>query len=104
MTLTFNLGNCTCEDVFLAPFVLDRLQDTLNDGFCEGGLLFLLGLLFITDPGVQNGLELRSQSNLLLEDERLGLKFGSFLKELFESSPLSQIKSHGPWRGQRDPR
>ena len=43
-------------------------------------MLVLLGLLLITDPRVQNGLELGSQSDLLLEDEGLGLEFGGFLE------------------------
>ena len=59
---------------------MDRLQHVLDDGFREGSLLALLGLLFIADPRVQNGLELRSECNLLFEDERLGLEFGGFLK------------------------
>ena len=81
MVLTLNLGNSACKDVLLRLFVLDRLQHVLNDGFREGSLFVLLGLLFVADPGVQDGLELGSQSNLLLEDERLGLEFGGFLKE-----------------------
>jgi len=80
MALTLNLGNSACKDVLLRLFVLDRLQHVLDDGFREGSLLVLLGLLFITDPRVQDGFELRSKSNLLLENERIGLEFGSFLK------------------------
>ena len=80
MTLTLNLGNGARKDILLRLFVLDRLQHILNDGFCEGSLLILLGLLLITDPRVQNGLELGSQSNLLLEDERLSLEFSGFLE------------------------
>jgi len=79
VTLTLNLDDGACEDVLLRPFVLDRLQHALDNGFCKGRLLVLLGLLLITDPRVQNGLELGSQSNLLLEDERIGLEFGGFL-------------------------
>ena len=105
MILTLNLGNGACKDVLLRLFVLDRLQHVLNDRFCEGGLLILLGLLLITDPRVQNGLELGSQGDLLLEDERLGLEFGSFLDWVHvKSSPLDQVKSCKPWREQRDPR
>jgi len=73
MALTLNLGNGACENVLLRLFILDSLQHVLDDGFCKGSLLVLLRLLFIADPRVQNGFELRSQSNLLLEDERLGL-------------------------------
>ena len=73
MTLTLNLSNSACKNILLRLFVLDRLQHVLDDGFREGSLLALLGLLFVTDPRVQNGFEFRSQSNLLLEDERLGL-------------------------------
>ena len=79
MTLTLNLSNGACKDVLLRLFVLDHLQHALNNGFCKGSLLILLGLLLITDPGVQNGLDLGSQSDLLLEDERIGLEFGGFL-------------------------
>jgi len=105
MTLTLNLSNGACKDVLLCLFVLDRLQHILNDGFCEGSLLVLLGLLFITDPRVQNGLELGSQGDLLLEDERLGLEFGSFLDRVqVKSSPFDRARLCKPWREQRDPR
>lgn len=79
MVLTLDLGDSACKDVLLRLFVLDRLQYILDDGLREGSLLVLLGLLLITDPRVQNGFELGSQSNLLLEDKRLSLEFGSFL-------------------------
>jgi len=81
MTLTLNLGDGACKDVLLRLFVLDRLQHVLDDGFRKGSLLVLLGLLLITDPRIQNGLELGSQANLLLEDKRFGLEFGGFLDE-----------------------
>ena len=78
--LTLDLGNSARKDILLRLFVLDRLQHVLDDGFREGSLLVFLCLLFISDPRVQNGFELRSQSNLLLEDERIRLEFGGFLK------------------------
>ena len=103
MTLTLNLSNSTCKDVLLRLLVLDRLRHALNNGFCEGSLFVLLGLLLITDPRVQNGLEFGSQSNLLLEDERLGLEFGGFLGWVHvKSSPLDQAKLYKPWREQKD--
>ena len=90
MALTLNLGNSACKDILLRPFVLDRLQHVLNDRFCKGSLLALLGLLLITDPRVQNGLELGSQGNPLLEDERLGLEFSGFLDWVHvRSSPFN---------------
>lgn len=66
MTLTFNLSNSTCKDVLLGSLILDRLKDIFNDRLCESSLLFLLCLLLVADPGVQNGFKLRSQCNLLL--------------------------------------
>jgi hypothetical protein len=91
MTLTLDLSNSTCKDVFLGPFVLDRLQDVLDDGLCEGSLLFLFRLLLITDPGVQNGFKLRSQSNVLLQDERLRLKFCCFLNGCLSVVRLAKL-------------
>ena len=89
MALTLDLGNSARENVLLRLFVLDGLQHVLDDGFREGGLLALLGLLLVADPRVQNGLELGSQSNLLLEDERFGLELGGFLRDGAKSSPYS---------------
>lgn len=93
MSLTLNLGNGACKDVLLRLFILDHPQHALNDGFRESSLLALLGLLLITDPRVQNGLELGSYGNILLEDERLGFQSGGFLhKASIKSSPFDKIK------------
>ena len=51
-----------------------------DDGLNEVGLLALLGLLFETDPAIENGLNLRGKSDLLLLDEGLILKTSSLLK------------------------
>ena len=80
MILTLDLDNSACKDVLLCLFVLNCLQHGLDNRFREGSLFVLLGLLLIADPRVQNGLELGSQSHLLLEDERLSLEFGGFLE------------------------
>jgi len=53
-----NLNNSTRKDVLLGLLVLDRLQDVLDYGLCECSLLFLLGLLLVTNPRVQNGFKL----------------------------------------------
>ena len=99
MALTLNLSNGACKDVLLRLFVLNCLQHVLNDRFCEGSLLVLLDLLLITNPRVQNGLELGSQGDLLLEDERLGLELGSFLVRVHvKSSPFVRVRLCKPWR------
>ena len=43
-------------------------------------MLALLGLLFETDPAVENGLDLRGKSDLLLLDEGLGLELSGLLQ------------------------
>ncbi len=78
--LTFELSNSAEQDVLLRLLVLQRLQDTLNDGLCKLRLLRLFGLLFVTDPRVQNLFEFSCHYNLLTLDEDFALKLGGFLR------------------------
>ena len=54
--------------------VAEALEDGIDDGLDELGLLALLGLLLEADPRVEDGLDLRGERDLLALDERLGLE------------------------------
>ena len=55
------------------------LEDGVDDGLDELGLLALLGLLLKADPRVENGLDLCREGNLLALDKRLGLELRGLL-------------------------
>ena len=79
-THTLDLGDGGSEDVLLGLLAAEALQDRVHHGLDELGLLALLGLLLKADPRVENGLDLRGKSDLLLLDEGLVLKTSSLLK------------------------
>ena len=80
ISLTLDLSNGTDKDILLSLLITNALYDVINDSLDEFSLLALLGLLFETDPAVENGLDLRGKSDLLLLDEGLVLKTSSLLK------------------------
>ena len=59
--------------------VAEALEDGIDDGLDELGLLALLGLLLEADPRVEDGLDLRGERDLLALDERLGLELRGLL-------------------------
>ena len=78
--LTLNLGNGADKNILLGLLITNALENVVNDSLDEFSLLALLGLLFETDPAVENGLDLRGKSDLLFLDEGLVLKTSSLLK------------------------
>ena len=75
-----DIGNGLVEDLLEGLGVLELLADLGNDGV--GELLLLAGLdgTLVADPGVEDGLGLVSEVDLLLELVSLGLELGGFLK------------------------
>jgi hypothetical protein len=86
--LTLNLGHSAGQKLLLGSLVLEVGKDLVDDSFCELSLLALLHLLFVADPAVEDGLDLRSDGNLLLLNEGLGLELGGFLREEKEGGSI----------------
>ena len=76
---TLDLGERGREDVLLRLVVAEALEDRVDDGLDELGLLALLGLLLEADPRVEDGLDLGGERDLLALDERLGLELRGLL-------------------------
>ena len=65
--------------------VAEALEDRVDDGLDELGLLALLGLLLEADPRVEDGLDLRGERDFLALDERLGLELRGLLRGASEA-------------------
>ena len=76
---TLNLSHSAGENVLLGLLVAEALQDVVNDGLDEVGLLALLGLLLEADPAVKDGLDLGRESDLLALNECLRLELCGLL-------------------------
>lgn len=74
-----DVGNGLVEDLLEGLGVLELLANLGNDGV--GELLLLTGLdgTLVADPGVEDGLGLVGEVDLLLELVSLGLELGGFL-------------------------
>lgn len=79
-----DIGNGLVEDLLEGLGVLELLADLGNDGV--GELLLLAGLdgTLVADPGVEDGLGLVSEVDLLLELVSLGLELGGFLNAAYQ--------------------
>ena len=90
---TLNLGDGGREDVLLRLVAAEALEDGVNDGLDELGLLALLRLLLEADPRVEDGLDLGGERDLLALDERLGLELRGLL--LGGREHISNVESDG---------
>ena len=90
---TLDLSNSGGEDILLSLVVTEALEDGVDDGLDELGLLALLGLLLKADPRVENGLDLCREGNLLALDKRLGLELRRLL--LGGREHISNVESDG---------
>ena len=76
---TLDLSNSGGEDILLSLVVTEALEDGVDDGLDELGLLALLRLLLEADPRVEDRLDLGGEGDLLALDKRLGLELCGLL-------------------------
>lgn len=78
---TFDISHALRQDLLQDLGVLQLLLDLGNDGIGQLLLLALLDLTLVTNPRVQDGLGLGSQSGLLLQLVSFGLELRGFLQQ-----------------------
>jgi len=76
-----DVGNGLVEDLLEGLGVLKLLLDLGDDALSKLALLPRLDLALVADPGVEDGLGLVGEVDLLLELVSLGLELGGFLAQ-----------------------